>query len=196
MGWVDTRRDHGQLVFIDLRDRAGITQVVFEATNATVHDLAKTLRSEFVIAATGKVRVRGEGLANPNLKTGEIEVVAESLTILSEAKTTPFPIENDTRRPATEVPLSGSAPPETSGEFPPAPQSECGHSKCAGPIRILGGRDSDFDQVHSGRRSRLSRAEPALSRKFLCAAAITSAVQAVIDDFRIRTVLPDRPLFP
>jgi aspartyl-tRNA synthetase len=96
MGWVDTRRDHGQLVFIDLRDRAGMTQVVFEATNATVHDLAKTLRSEFVIAATGKVRVRGEGLANPNLKTGEIEVVAESLTILSEAKTTPFPIENDT----------------------------------------------------------------------------------------------------
>jgi len=96
MGWVDTRRDHGQLVFIDLRDRAGITQVVFEATNATVHDLAKTLRSEFVIAATVKVRVRGEGLANPNLKTGDIEVVAESLTILSEAKTTPFPIENDT----------------------------------------------------------------------------------------------------
>jgi aspartyl-tRNA synthetase len=96
MGWVDTRRHHGQLVFIDLRDRAGITQVVFEATNATVHDLAKTLRSEFVIAATGKVRVRGEGLTNPNLKTGEIEVVAESLAILSEAKTTPFPIENDT----------------------------------------------------------------------------------------------------
>jgi aspartyl-tRNA synthetase len=96
MGWVDTRRDHGQLVFIDLRDRAGITQVVFEATNTTVHDLGKTLRSEFVIAATGKVRVRGEGLTNPNLKTGEIEVVAESLTILNEAKTTPFPIENDT----------------------------------------------------------------------------------------------------
>jgi aspartyl-tRNA synthetase len=96
MGWVDTRRDHGQLVFIDLRDRAGITQVVFEATNAQVHDLAKTLRSEFVIAATGKVRVRGQGLTNPNLRTGEIEVVAESLTILSEAKTTPFPIENET----------------------------------------------------------------------------------------------------
>src|SRR6187549_561522 len=96
MGWVDTRRDHGQLVFIDLRDRAGITQVVFEATNAAVHDLAKTLRSEFVIAATGKVRVRGEGLSNPNLKTGGIEVVAETLTILSEAKTTPFPIEDET----------------------------------------------------------------------------------------------------
>ena len=96
MGWVDTRRDHGQLVFIDLRDRAGITQIVFEATSAPVHERAKTLRSEFVIAVTGKVRARGEGLANPNLKTGEIEVVAETLDILNEAKTTPFPIEDDT----------------------------------------------------------------------------------------------------
>ena len=96
MGWVDTRRDHGQLVFVDLRDREGITQVVFDATTGPVHDIAKTLRSEFVVAVTGKVRVRGEGMSNPNLKTGEIEIVAESLTVLNEAKTTPFPIENDT----------------------------------------------------------------------------------------------------
>jgi aspartyl-tRNA synthetase len=96
MGWVDTRRDHGQLVFVDLRDREGITQIVFDATTGAIHDAAKTLRSEFVVAVTGKVRVRGEGMANPNLKTGEIEVVADSLNVLSEAKTTPFPIENDT----------------------------------------------------------------------------------------------------
>jgi aspartyl-tRNA synthetase len=96
MGWVDTRRDHGQLVFVDLRDREGITQVVFDATTGPVHDIAKTLRSEFVVAVTGKVRVRGEGMSNTNLKTGEIEVVADSLTVLSEAKTTPFPIENET----------------------------------------------------------------------------------------------------
>src|SRR4029453_267098 len=96
MGWVDTRRAHGQLIFIDLRDRAGITQIVFEATNVSTHELAKKLRSEFVIAATGTVPGRGSGLANPNLKTGEIEVVTETLTILSEAKTTPFPIEDDT----------------------------------------------------------------------------------------------------
>jgi aspartyl-tRNA synthetase len=96
MGWVDTRRDHGQLVFVDLRDREGITQVVFDATTGPVHDIAKTLRSEFVVAVTGNVRVRGEGMSNPNLKTGEIEIVADSLTVLSEAKTTPFPIENET----------------------------------------------------------------------------------------------------
>ena len=95
-GWVDVRRDHGQLVFIDLRDREGITQIVFDATNAPVHDLAKTLRSEFVVEVSGKVRKRADGLANPNLKTGAIEVEAESLTILSEAKTTPFPIADDT----------------------------------------------------------------------------------------------------
>src|SRR5262245_47412223 len=95
MGWVARRRDHGQLVFVDLRDRDGITQVVFDATNGPVHDRAKTLRSEFVIAVQGKVRARAEGLANPNLKTGAIEVAAESLTVLSEAKTTPFPIEDD-----------------------------------------------------------------------------------------------------
>jgi aspartyl-tRNA synthetase len=94
-GWVARRRDHGQLVFIDLRDRDGITQIVFDATNGAVHDLAKTLRSEFVVTVAGKVRARAEGLANPNLKTGEIEVAAEQLAILSEAKTTPFPIEDD-----------------------------------------------------------------------------------------------------
>jgi len=95
MGWVARRRDHGQLVFIDLRDRDGITQIVFDGANGPVHDLAKTLRSEFVIAVTGAVRRRGEGLVNPNLKTGEIEVAAQELTILSEAKTTPFPIDDD-----------------------------------------------------------------------------------------------------
>lgn len=95
-GWVDVRRDHGQLVFIDLRDREGITQIVFDATNAPVHDVAKTLRTEFVVEVQGKVRVRAEGLANPNLKTGAIEVEAGQLTILSEAKTTPFPISDDT----------------------------------------------------------------------------------------------------
>src|SRR5436190_12728186 len=96
MGWVDVRRDHGQLVFVDLRDREGITQIVFDASNAPVHDVAKTLRSEFVIEVAGNVRVRGEGLANPNLKTGAIEVEASQLTILSEAKTTPFPILDET----------------------------------------------------------------------------------------------------
>src|SRR6266850_2516390 len=97
MGWVDRWRDHGQLIFIDLRDRDGVTQIVFNAENKPdVHRAAKSLRSEFVLAVHGKVRVRGQGLSNPNLKTGEIEVVVDELWVLSDAKTTPFPIEDDT----------------------------------------------------------------------------------------------------
>src|SRR5262245_57328045 len=96
MGWVDNWRDHGQLIFIDLRDRTGITQIVFRSeNNPNVHKAAKGLRSEFVIAIHGKVGIRGEGLTNPKLKTGEIEVLADELNILSEAKTTPFPIEDE-----------------------------------------------------------------------------------------------------
>jgi len=96
MGWVNRWRDHGQLIFVDLRDREGITQIVFNAeNNADLHRRGKSLRSEFVIAARGRVRVRDNGLANPNLKTGEIEVVVSELWLLNEAKTTPFPIEDE-----------------------------------------------------------------------------------------------------
>ena len=96
MGWVNRWRDHGQLIFVDVRDREGITQIVFNAeNNAELHRSAKALRSEFVVAMRGQVRVRGKGLENPNLKTGEIEVVVGELRILSEAKTTPFPIEDE-----------------------------------------------------------------------------------------------------
>jgi aspartyl-tRNA synthetase len=96
MGWVNRWRDHGQLIFVDLRDREGLTQIVFNAeNNAELHRRAKSLRSEFVIAVRGQVHVRDKGLENPNLKTGEIEVVVADLWILNEAKTTPFPIEDD-----------------------------------------------------------------------------------------------------
>src|SRR5215467_5437752 len=96
MGWVNRWRDHGQLIFVDLRDRDGLTQIVFNAeNNDELHRSAKALRSEFVIAVRGNVRVRDKGLENPNLKTGSIEVVVRDLWILSEAKTTPFPIEDE-----------------------------------------------------------------------------------------------------
>ena len=96
MGWVNRWRDHGQLIFVDLRDRAGITQIVFNAENdPELHRNAKSLRSEYVIAAHGIVRVRDKGLENPNLKTGEIEVAAREVWVLNEAKTTPFPIEDE-----------------------------------------------------------------------------------------------------
>ena len=94
-GWVDTRRDHGGLIFIDLRDRAGITQVVFNPEiNSAAHQSAHQLRSEYVILIHGKVRSRPEGMANPNLKTGEIEVLVDEYDLLNTSKTPPFTLED------------------------------------------------------------------------------------------------------
>jgi aspartyl-tRNA synthetase len=95
MGWVQRRRDHGGVIFVDLRDREGITQVVFNPDlNKEVHEKAHAIRSEFVIGITGKVEKRPEGMTNPNLKTGEIEVFATELKILNPANTPPFMIED------------------------------------------------------------------------------------------------------
>ncbi len=95
-GWVQRRRDHGMVMFIDLRDRTGITQVVFNAErNAAVHKAAHTLRSECVVSVTGQVMARPDESKNPNLPTGEIELFVDAVEILSESKTPPFLIEDD-----------------------------------------------------------------------------------------------------
>jgi aspartyl-tRNA synthetase len=96
MGWVQRRRDHGGLIFIDLRDREGMVQVVFNPqVAADVHAKASRLRSEYVIAVVGTVVERPSGAANPNLATGEVEVMATALTILSEANPLPFTLDSD-----------------------------------------------------------------------------------------------------
>ncbi len=95
MGWVQRRRDHGGLIFVDLRDREGITQVVFDPQhNEEAHTRAHHLRNEFVIAVKGTVRSRPEGMANPKLATGEIEVIVDTLKILNTSKTPPFMVED------------------------------------------------------------------------------------------------------
>ncbi|MDF1534968.1 MAG: aspartate--tRNA ligase [bacterium] len=94
MGWILRRRDHGGLIFVDLRDRWGITQVVFNPENEPVsHKKAEALRSEWVIAVRGKVIARPEGMQNPDLTTGAIEVMASELRILNTSATPPFAID-------------------------------------------------------------------------------------------------------
>lgn len=95
-GWVDIRRDLGGVIFIDLRDRYGITQVVFNpAHHHDAHEQAKELRSEYVVAVTGKVEKRPQGTDNAKLPTGEIDVLVEELTILNKSETPPFAIKDD-----------------------------------------------------------------------------------------------------
>ena len=96
MGWVLRRRDHGGVIFIDLRDRNGLTQIVFNPeVNPEVHEKAHQIRSEWVVAIRGKVEARLEGMANTKLDTGEIEVFVDELRILNVSETPPFPLDEE-----------------------------------------------------------------------------------------------------
>jgi aspartyl-tRNA synthetase len=95
LGWVQRRRDLGGLIFVELRDREGTVQVVFNSeVNSEAHEKAQSLRSEFVVGVIGKVSLRPEGTSNPKMKTGEIEVIVEELRILNVSKNPPFLIED------------------------------------------------------------------------------------------------------
>jgi len=96
LGWVHRVRDLGSLLFIDVRDRTGITQLVFDRDDAEVMAKAKRLRSEFVIGAKGRVQRRSPETVNPKVATGEVEVMVRQIVLLNEAKTPPFPIAEDT----------------------------------------------------------------------------------------------------
>ncbi len=105
MGWVNRRRDLGNLIFIDLRDRTGVTQVVCnKELNAASHSKAETLRNEYVIAAIGTVKQRDPSTFNKNIPTGEVELVVEELRILNESKQPPF-LPSDTVLPNEEMRL-------------------------------------------------------------------------------------------
>jgi aspartyl-tRNA synthetase len=93
-GWVDNRRDHGGVAFLDLRDRSGIVQVVADPTASDALEAAHRVRSEWVLRVTGEVRLRPEGMRNDKLGTGDVEVAASSVEVLSVAETPPFPIED------------------------------------------------------------------------------------------------------
>jgi aspartyl-tRNA synthetase len=96
MGWVQRRRDHGGVIFVDLRDREGISQVVFNPeVSQAVHEKAHAIRNEYVLGVRGTVSARPEGMVNPNLQTGEIEVMVSELKILNQAQTPLFAIEDN-----------------------------------------------------------------------------------------------------
>ncbi|MEW5757271.1 MAG: aspartate--tRNA ligase [Pseudomonadota bacterium] len=94
-GWAHRRRDHGGVIFIDLRDREGLVQVVFDPDNRETFALAERVRSEYVLRVTGKVRTRPEGTVNPDLRSGQIEILATHLELLNRAETPPFQIDEE-----------------------------------------------------------------------------------------------------
>ena len=93
-GWVNVRRDHGKIIFIDLRDRSGIAQIVFTPQNKELYKIAEALRPEWVISVKGEVAERPKGMENPEIETGKVEVKVKEIQILSEAVTPPFPLDS------------------------------------------------------------------------------------------------------
>src|SRR5579864_7687590 len=94
-GWVHRRRDHGGVIFVDMRDREGVVQVVVAPENKEIFAKAESLRSEFVVQVVGRVRRRPAGTVNKDLATGEVEVAAMELTILNRSEPLPFPIDDE-----------------------------------------------------------------------------------------------------
>jgi len=102
-GWVDSIRSHGKIMFIDLRDRTGVSQLVFIPQNKEIYELSKEVKPEWVISILGKVSERPQNMVNPKIETGEVEVLVEGLEILSEAETSPIPInESDSEESSIE----------------------------------------------------------------------------------------------
>ncbi|HET8883871.1 MAG TPA: aspartate--tRNA ligase [Candidatus Saccharimonadales bacterium] len=104
-GWVDTRRDHGGLIFIDLRDHTGIVQLVVQPEQAEAFSLAEQLRDEFVVTVNGTVKQRDESLQNPNIATGTIEVVVSDVRVLNRSQPLPIPIQSDAPQASEELRL-------------------------------------------------------------------------------------------
>ena len=130
-GWVHRRRDHGGVIFLDLRDHTGIVQVVYDPDGPESFATADRVRNEYVLRATGRVRPRPEGMVNPDLATGEIEVLGATLEILNAAETPPFQLDEYStagRGHPAALPVPG---PAASGDAGAPPAAGAHHEPCA-----------------------------------------------------------------
>ena len=200
-GWVHSYRDHGGLVFIDLRDREGLTQLVFDPDTCgpTAHEEARKLRGEWVICVSGAVTHRDENQVNPKLPTGEIEVRVKELTVLSISPTPPFtPDEHETvnEEKRLQYRYLDLRRPEMQTDAARAARSDQNDARLPGGFGFLGDRDAVSDALDAGRIARFYRAVAAGAGEFLCPAAVAAAIQATADGRRVRQIHADRALFP
>jgi len=197
-GWVHRRRDHGGVIFIDLRDRAGLVQVVIDPDMADTFATAESVRSEYVLQITGLVRHRPEGTVNANMHSGAIEILAKDIVVLNESETPPFPVESEIevneelRLRYRYIDLRRTVMQEK--------------MKVRRDVtRVLRNflDDNEFFEIETPyltkatrRRARLHRAEPHPRELIFRAAAIAAIVQADVDGGGHGSLLSSRALFP
>ena len=197
-GWVHRRRDHGGVIFIDLRDREGIAQIVYDPDREQPFAIADAVRNEFVIKITGKVRNRPEGTANPELPTGAVEVLGHAIEILNKAKTPPFQLDDehvhdevklryryvDLRRPVMQENLRlRSAVVSALRDF----LDRQGFIDIETPMLTRATPEGARDYLVP------SRTHPG---HFFCAPAITATIQTITNDVGRGSILSNSTLFP
>ncbi len=203
-GWVHSRRDLGGLIFIDVRDREGRTQTVFDPSDLPkeLFERAAALRSECVVSVTGKVRQRPEGTNNPKIPTGEVEVMVKELEVLNVADVLPFPVDDPEAASKVNEELRlkyrylDLRRPEMARNLKLRSKVAIATREFHGRAGLSRNRDADAVQIHARRRAGISRAEPRQSRPVLRAAAIAAAVQANPHGRRRGKIFPARALLP
>ena len=196
-GWVHRRRDHGGVIFIDLRDREGLLQVVFDPDRAEIFADAERIRSEYVLKVKGLVRPRPDGTVNPNMRTGKVEVLAHELEILNKSETPPFhhdeQANEDIRLKYRYLDLRR--------------ENMLGNLMLRHKVTVAMRSFLDshgFIDVETPMLTRatpegardLHRPEPHQPGQVFRVAAVAADLQAAADDGGSRSLLPDRALFP
>ncbi len=185
-GWVHRRRDHGGVIFIDLRDREGLLQVVFDPDRAEIFAEAERIRSEYVLRGQGPgPRQRPRARSIPNMRTGQVEVLAHELEILNRSETPPFhhdeQANEELRLTYRYLDLRRE---DMLGNLRLRHKVTRAHARISRRPRIRRRRNADADARHARRRARLHRAEPHQSGQVFCVAAVAANLQAAADDVR------------
>jgi aspartyl-tRNA synthetase len=153
MGWAHRRRDHGGVIFIDLRDREGLVQVVCDPDRADMFKIAEDVRSEYCLKIVGKVRARPAGTENANLVSGKVEVLCHQIEVLNPSVPIPFQIDEDNLSETTHAPRAGPAPPLHAEQPDAALPRRDGSPQVPGRAWLRRHRDADAHQEHARRRA-------------------------------------------